>query len=61
MEKTMILLTEIELKRKHLISTAKRFGLNAAETIQCSQELDTLILQQLKLTNHKTTKEKKTI
>ncbi|WP_369690786.1 aspartyl-phosphate phosphatase Spo0E family protein [Metabacillus fastidiosus] len=57
----MILLTEIELKRKHLISTAKRFGLNAAETIQCSQELDTLILQQLKLTNHKTTKEKKTI
>lgn len=56
----MILLTEIELKRKHLINTAKQFGFHAEETIQCSQELDTLLLQQIKLDNRKHIKEKKT-
>lgn len=39
---------EIELKRKHLIKTAMQYGLNASETIECSQELDILILQEIK-------------
>ncbi|YCA24350.1 aspartyl-phosphate phosphatase Spo0E family protein [Bacillus sp. JZ35] len=34
---------EIEQKRLHLIETAKKFGMNAEETIRCSQELDTLL------------------
>jgi hypothetical protein len=42
---------EIELKRKTLIKTAKQFGLNAIETIQCSQELDILLLQEIKWSN----------
>jgi Spo0E like sporulation regulatory protein len=38
---------EIEIKRKHLIKTAKKYGINSDQTIQCSQELDMLILQEI--------------
>ncbi|MGM0874556.1 MAG: aspartyl-phosphate phosphatase Spo0E family protein [Bacillota bacterium] len=51
---------EIELKRKHLIKTAKQFGLNSIETIQCSQELDTLLLQEIKWSNKNNEMERKT-
>ncbi|WEZ73236.1 aspartyl-phosphate phosphatase Spo0E family protein [Bacillus altitudinis] len=39
---------EIEQKRLHLIETAKKFGMNAEETIRCSQELDTLLNKGIK-------------
>lgn len=51
---------EIELKRKHLIKTAKQFGLNAIETIKCSQELDILLLQEIKWSNENNAMRKKT-
>ncbi|WP_273125707.1 aspartyl-phosphate phosphatase Spo0E family protein [Metabacillus sp. HB246100] len=47
------MINEIEQKRKHLIKTAKIHGMNSHETIQCSQELDVLLLQQIKKTNDK--------
>jgi hypothetical protein len=37
----------IEEKRLDLIQTAKKFGLNSKETIQCSQELDNLLTKYL--------------
>lgn len=42
---------EIEQKRLHLIETAKKFGMNAEETIRCSQELDTLLNKGIKSTS----------
>lgn len=42
---------EIEVKRKLLIKTAKKYGINANETIQCSQELDLLLLKEIIGTN----------
>ncbi|WP_353856174.1 aspartyl-phosphate phosphatase Spo0E family protein [Bacillus sp. Bos-x628] len=42
---------EIEQKRLHLIETAKKFGMNAEETIRCSQELDTLLNKGIKHTS----------
>ncbi|MFD2216303.1 aspartyl-phosphate phosphatase Spo0E family protein [Metabacillus endolithicus] len=38
---------EIEIKRKNLIKTAKKYGINSDQTIQCSQELDMLLLQEI--------------
>ncbi|MED1094976.1 aspartyl-phosphate phosphatase Spo0E family protein [Bacillus gobiensis] len=37
----------IEEKRLDLIQTARKFGLNSKETIQCSQELDNLLSKYL--------------
>lgn len=42
------MVNEIEAKRKNLIETARLYGMNDAATIQCSQELDELLLQQMK-------------
>jgi exonuclease III len=42
---------EIEMKRKNLINKAMEHGLNAIETIECSQELDILLLQEIKWHN----------
>jgi hypothetical protein len=42
---------DIELKRKHLIKTAMQYGLNSIETIECSQELDIMLLQEIKWSN----------
>lgn len=54
-------INNIELKRQNLIKTALRYGLNSVETIECSQELDTLLLQEIKWSNEKNImKEKKT-
>ncbi|WLR42910.1 aspartyl-phosphate phosphatase Spo0E family protein [Bacillus carboniphilus] len=39
---------EIEAKRQRLIEIAKKYGINARETIQCSQELDRLLIRQIK-------------
>ncbi|RYL95460.1 aspartyl-phosphate phosphatase Spo0E family protein [Sporolactobacillus sp. THM7-4] len=36
---------QIEVKRKQLFQTAEIYGLYAAETIKCSQELDRLIVE----------------
>lgn len=48
-----MVINEIELKRKHLIKTAMQYGLNSIETIECSQELDFLLLQEIKWSNEK--------
>ncbi|MFY4774283.1 aspartyl-phosphate phosphatase Spo0E family protein [Metabacillus sp. RGM 3146] len=42
------MVNEIEAKRKSLIETARLYGMNDAATIQCSQELDELLLEQMK-------------
>ncbi|MEI4791025.1 Spo0E family sporulation regulatory protein-aspartic acid phosphatase [Bacillus pumilus] len=47
---------EIEQKRLHLIKTAKKFGMNAEETIRCSQELDTLLNKGIKYTSKECSK-----
>ncbi|WP_264191575.1 aspartyl-phosphate phosphatase Spo0E family protein [Metabacillus litoralis] len=46
-----MIVNEIELKRKTLLTMAKRYGLTSVETIRCSQELDVLLLQQIKKIN----------
>lgn len=43
-----MIINDIELKRKDLIQTALQFGLNSIETIERSQELDTLLYQEIK-------------
>ncbi|MCD7034903.1 aspartyl-phosphate phosphatase Spo0E family protein [Metabacillus sp. GX 13764] len=43
------MVNEIEAKRKDLIDTARLYGLNAKATIACSQELDELLLKEIKL------------
>ncbi|MBO1511680.1 aspartyl-phosphate phosphatase Spo0E family protein [Metabacillus bambusae] len=43
-----MVINEIELKRKALIKTALQYGLNSNKTIECSQELDILLLQEIK-------------
>jgi len=45
----------IELKRKSLLKTALQYGINSSETITCSQELDILLLNEIKLRNSKIT------
>ncbi|MTH53316.1 Spo0E family sporulation regulatory protein-aspartic acid phosphatase [Bacillus mangrovi] len=45
----MAFFSEIESKRKNLIDLAQKHGLNADITLKCSQELDTLLLQEIKL------------
>lgn len=56
MEKTYMPLNEIELKRQQLIKTALHYGINSPKTIQCSQELDLLLLEELKELNKQTIK-----
>jgi len=46
-----MMINKIELKRQSLIKTAMQYGLNSIETIECSQELDTLLLQEIKWSN----------
>ena len=48
-----MIINNIELKRQNLIKTVMRHGLNSIETIECSQELDTLLLQEIKSNNEK--------
>lgn len=36
-------MNKIEEKRLTLFETAQKFGINATETIRCSQELDSLL------------------
>ncbi len=47
-------LNEIELKRQQLIKTALHNGINSTKTIQCSQELDLLLLEEIKELNKQT-------
>ncbi|HZH60204.1 MAG TPA: aspartyl-phosphate phosphatase Spo0E family protein [Metabacillus sp.] len=42
---------EIEFKRQGLIKTALQYGINSNITIQCSQELDLILLQEIKELN----------
>ncbi|QGQ44609.1 aspartyl-phosphate phosphatase Spo0E family protein [Metabacillus sediminilitoris] len=42
---------EIELMRKNLINMAMKHGVNAIETIECSQKLDILLLKEIKWNN----------
>lgn len=44
-EKVPINLTIIEEKRKQLLQTARMYGMYAAETLQCSRELDVMIVE----------------
>jgi hypothetical protein len=46
-----MMINNIELKRQSLIKTAMQYGLNSIETIECSQELDNLLLQEIKWSN----------
>ncbi|MBZ5751397.1 MULTISPECIES: aspartyl-phosphate phosphatase Spo0E family protein [Metabacillus] len=48
-----MIINNIELKRQDLIKTAMQYGMNSVETIECSQELDTLLLQEIKWSNEK--------
>lgn len=48
-----MMINNIELKRQSLIKTAIQYGLNSIETIECSQELDTLLLQEIKWSSEK--------
>ncbi|MBM7604138.1 hypothetical protein JOC75_002111 [Metabacillus crassostreae] len=48
-----MIVNEIEQKRKTLLRMAKRYGLNSKETVRCSQELDVLLLKQIKKINAK--------
>ncbi|WP_191562367.1 aspartyl-phosphate phosphatase Spo0E family protein [Metabacillus idriensis] len=41
-------LNEIDIHRQMLLDAAKEHGLNSSETVRCSQELDALILKQMK-------------
>jgi hypothetical protein len=52
-EKIMAL-NEIENYRQKLFEAAKDYGMNSSETVRCSQELDLLIIEQIKqqLKNH---------
>ncbi|UAL53256.1 MULTISPECIES: aspartyl-phosphate phosphatase Spo0E family protein [Metabacillus] len=47
-------LNEIENYRQKLFEAAKDYGMNSSETVRCSQELDLLIIEQIKqqLKNH---------
>lgn len=45
---------EIEYKRKDLIQVAKKHGINADITLKCSQELDMLLLKQIRESIKKT-------
>ncbi|MFC0275007.1 aspartyl-phosphate phosphatase Spo0E family protein [Metabacillus herbersteinensis] len=45
---------EIEYKRKNLIQVAKEHGINAEITLKCSQELDMLLLKQIRESIKKT-------
>lgn len=47
-------LNEIENHRQKLFEAAKDYGMNSSETVRCSQELDLLIIEQIKqqLKNH---------
>ncbi|MGD6817714.1 aspartyl-phosphate phosphatase Spo0E family protein [Metabacillus sp. 84] len=44
----MAFFNEIESKRKSLIDLALKHGLNSDVTLKCSQELDHLLLQEIK-------------
>ena len=48
-----MMINNIELKRQDLIKTAMQYGLNSIETLECSQELDTLLLKEIKWSNEK--------
>lgn len=52
----MMPVNEIERKRQQLIKTALHYGINSTKTIQCSQELDLLLLQEIKGLNKETLK-----
>lgn len=39
----------IETLRLKLIETAKKYGMNSMKTIQCSQELDTLLIEEMRM------------
>ena len=41
----LALLKEIDRKREEMVSVARETGFTSEETIQCSQDLDTLIYQ----------------
>ncbi|PLR67359.1 hypothetical protein CYJ36_11870 [Bacillus sp. UMB0893] len=41
-------MNEIDIHRQMLLDAAKEHGLNSSETVRCSQELDALILKQMK-------------
>ncbi|AZB44787.1 aspartyl-phosphate phosphatase Spo0E family protein [Bacillus sp. FJAT-42376] len=43
-----MLFNEIESKRKNLIDLAQKHGINSDATLKCSQELDHLLLQEIK-------------
>jgi hypothetical protein len=48
-----MMINNIELKRQDLIKKAMQYGLNSIETLECSQELDTLLLKEIKWSNEK--------
>lgn len=43
----------INNKRNEMVKTAENFGTNSEKTLECSQELDTLIVQYQRLGNQK--------
>lgn len=40
---------QIETLRLKLIETAEKYGMNSLKTIQCSQELDMLLIKEMRL------------
>ncbi|MFT8870930.1 MAG: aspartyl-phosphate phosphatase Spo0E family protein [Sporolactobacillus sp.] len=42
---TWVHFRQIEEKRKKLLETAEKYGLQSTETLACSQELDQLIVE----------------
>ncbi|WP_100487552.1 aspartyl-phosphate phosphatase Spo0E family protein [Sporolactobacillus pectinivorans] len=44
-EKMIIQSEELEKKRKQLFFTARMYGMSAEETLQCSRELDHMIVE----------------
>lgn len=48
----MTLTKKIEIKRQQMLDLASKYGLTFSETVQCSQELDKLILVQIKNSFH---------
>ncbi|WP_243385777.1 aspartyl-phosphate phosphatase Spo0E family protein [Bacillus kexueae] len=42
-------INRIETLRLKLIETAEKYGMNSVKTIQCSQELDTLLIEEMRL------------
>lgn len=44
----MMAMNEIDIYRQRLFDAAKEHGINSSETVRCSQELDAIILKQMK-------------